>query len=150
MNLPLRYKDLKGLRKENINYHRNQFVGVQTKTNKEYYLPINKVMWDLIKTAPTNEILDFRAFAFRWKRAIRRAGLKGLQFRDLRRTAATALHDSGIPLKTISVMLGHSDVRTTIRYLAIKNENLNQAGAILESKYQPPTDHVSLSIENLR
>ena len=73
-------------------------------------------------------------FACRWKRAIKRAGLKGLQFRDLRRTAATALHDSGVPLKTISVMLGHSEVTTTIRYLAIKNENLKQAGAILESK----------------
>jgi site-specific recombinase XerD len=69
--------------------------------------------------------------------------------RYLRRTDATALHDSGVPLKTISVMLGHSEVTTTIRYLAIKNENLKQAGAILDSKYQAPSDRVSLPLADV-
>ncbi len=142
MNLPLRLEDLKRLSKKNVNSRLNQFTGVQAKTGKEYYLPINDVMWNLIKTAPGNEILDFRAFGFRWRRAIRRAGLKGLQFRDLRRTAATALHDSGVPLKTVSVMLGHGAVTTTIRYLGIKSENLKHAGEILASKYQAPVGDV--------
>ena len=106
-------------------------------------------MWDLIKTSPTNEILDFRGFDRRWLRTIRRAGLKGLQFRDLRRTAATALHDSGVPLKTISVMLGHSAVTTTIRYLGIKSENLKQAGELLASKYQVPGQDVRNDVESV-
>jgi integrase len=76
----------------------SQFVGVQAKTNKEYRLPINAVMWDLIRSAPIHEILDFTGFDKRWRRATSRAGLKGLQFRDLRRTAATALRDGGVPL----------------------------------------------------
>lgn len=32
------------------------------------------------------------------------------------KTCASYLHDSGVPLKTISMLLGHSDVSTTARY----------------------------------
>jgi integrase len=140
MNLPLRLEDLKRLRRKNINHRLSEFKGVQAKTGKEYALPINQMIWELIRTAPDDQILGFTGFERRWKRAVKRAGLKGLQFRDLRRTAATALHDSGVPLKTISVMLGHAAVTTTIRYLGIKNENLRQAGEILASKYHAATE----------
>src|SRR5438045_4495576 len=99
-------------------------------------------MWDLIKTAPGDRILDFTGFESRWKRVVKRAGLKGLQFRDLRRTAATTLHDSGEQLRTISAMLGHSAITTTIRYLGLKSENLKHAGEILASKYAAPAKHV--------
>ncbi|MGN1204935.1 MAG: tyrosine-type recombinase/integrase [Lachnospiraceae bacterium] len=34
----------------------------------------------------------------------------------IRKTTASYLHDSGVPLKTISMLLGHSDVSTTARY----------------------------------
>jgi integrase len=149
MNLPLRLKDLKRLNKKNINHRMSQFVGVQAKTNKEYRLPINAVMWDLIRSAPTHEILDFTGFDKRWRRATSRAGLKGLQFRDLRRTAATALHDGGVPLKTISVILGHSTVMTMIRYLGIKNENLQAAGELLATKYQKPTEDSRFAIQSV-
>lgn len=131
MNLPLRLEDLKRLRKRNVNYKLSQFKSVQAKTGREYVLPINETLWDLIKTAPGDEILDFTGFERRWKRAVKRAGLRDLQFRDLRRTAATTLHDSGEKLRTISAMLGHGAVTTTIRYLGLKDENLKQAGDIL-------------------
>jgi hypothetical protein len=72
---------------------------VQAKTGKEYSLPINEVMWDLIRTAPEERLLDFTGFESRWKRTVKRASLKGLQFRDLRRTAATTLHDGGEKLR---------------------------------------------------
>jgi integrase len=140
MNLPLRLEDLKQLSKRNIHYKLSQFKGVQAKTGREYSLPINAVMWELIRTAPGDRILDFKGFEGRWKRVVKRAGLKGLQFRDLRRTAATALHDSGETLKTISAMLGHGAVTTTIRYLGLKDENLKQAGDLLATKYQPPVE----------
>ena len=140
MNLPLRLEDLKQLSRKNINYKLAQFKGVQAKTGKEYALPINEPLWTLISTAPDDRILDFTGFEKRWRRTITRAGLKGLQFRDLRRTAATALHDNGVPLKTISAMLGHGEVTTTIRYLGLKNENLKLAGDLLASKYAVPAE----------
>lgn len=141
MNLPLRLEDLAQLNKRNINAKLSQFRGVQAKTNREYALPINEALWDLIRTATSNKVLDFTGFRRRWERTTKRAGLKGLQFRDLRRTAATALHDSGVSLKTISAMLGHAAVTTTIRYLGLKNENLKEAGDILAAKYRAPAEN---------
>ena len=143
MNLPLRLEDLKQLSKKNINYKLGRFKGVQAKTGREYSLPINKVLWELVRTAPGERLLDFTGFERRWRRAIKRAGLKGkgLQFRDLRRTAATTLHDAGEKLRTISAMLGHGAVTTTIRYLGLKEENLTQAGELLASKYQAPVEN---------
>jgi integrase len=138
MSLPLRLKDLKRLSKKDVNHKLSQFKGVQAKTGKEYALPINEVLWKLIATAQGDKILDFTGFESSWKRVIKRAGLKGLQFRDLRRTAATTLHDSGEKLRTISAMLGHSSVTTTIRYLGVKEENLKQAGNVLAAKYGMP------------
>ncbi len=137
MNLPLRFVDLKRLTKRNINYKLSQFKGVQAKTGRDYALPINETLWSLIQSAPGDQILDFTGFGKRWSRAVKRAGLKGLQFRDLRRTAATTLHDNGVPLKTISAMLGHGAVTTTIRYLGLKDENLKLAGEILAGKWAP-------------
>jgi hypothetical protein len=37
----------------------SQFRGVQAKTGREYVLPINETMWELINTAPNDQILDF-------------------------------------------------------------------------------------------
>ena len=68
---------------------------------------------------------------------------------DLRRTAATTLHDSGVPLKTISAMLGHAAVTTTIRYLGLKSENLKQAGDILAAKYHAPVENVRNRVESV-
>jgi integrase len=145
MNLPLRLGDLKRLTKRDINYKLAQFKGVQAKTDKEYALPINEPMWELIRTAPGDQILDFSGFEARWKRVVKRAGLhaksdRPIQFRDLRRTAATTLHDAGVSLKTISAMLGHRAVTTTIRYLGLKDENLKEAGDVLAAKYKSPAE----------
>jgi integrase len=43
--------------------------------------------------------------------ACRRAGIKGLQFRDLRRTCATRLHESGVDPLVASRFLRHSSVK---------------------------------------
>lgn len=154
MNLPLRLSDLKALSKKNINYKMSQFRGVQAKTGQEYALPINARVWELIRTAPGDQILDFSGFERRWKRAVKRAGLHAksenpIQFRDLRRTAATTLHESGVSLKTISAMLGHRAVTTTIRYLGLKDENLVQAGEVLASKYAAPAEMARSRVESV-
>lgn len=150
MNLPLRLEDLRRLSRANVNGRLSRFMGVQAKTGGEYALPINEPLWELIRTATGDRLLDFTGFVRRWRRAVRRAGLKGLQFRDLRRTAATALHESGkVSLRTISAMLGHASVTTTIRYLGLKNETLTEAGNVLAAKYAPAGGNDVMPVESV-
>ena len=138
MNAPLRKEDLRQLTKDKIVRHLKEFKGIQNKTGQDYYIPINGPLDELIRTAPGNEILNFSGFEKRWRRAVARAGHKGLEFRDLRRSAATAMHEGGIKLKVISKMLGHASVSTTERYLGLRAENLHEAGQVLGARFGVP------------
>ena len=52
--------------------------------------------------------------------AAKRADIKGLAPRDLRRTCARLCHLAGGELEQIQFLLGHASVETTERYLACK------------------------------
>jgi len=48
--------------------------------------------------------------------ACRRAGIDDFHFHDLRHTFASHLVMKGVPLKVVQVLLGHKDIKTTMRY----------------------------------
>ncbi len=55
--------------------------------------------------------------------AVRKAGLpKGLGFHDLRRYRALQWHRNGLEVRSISHLLGHADIATTLRYLGISRD----------------------------
>ena len=58
--------------------------------------------------------------------ACRRAGLDNLRFHDLRHTAATRMVETGANIVAISKILGHSDIKTTMRY-AHPEDSLREA-----------------------
>ncbi|MGO9118310.1 MAG: tyrosine-type recombinase/integrase [Desulfomonilaceae bacterium] len=63
-----------------------------------------------------------------WARAIKRAGLKGLQFRDFRHTWKTNAQRSGIDPAVRNAIVGHASVRPVEeRYIHISDEELLQA-----------------------
>lgn len=59
----------------------------------------------------TGEFRPITAIQHSFTAACRRAGIKGLQFRDLRRTCATRLHESGVDPLIASRFLRHSSVK---------------------------------------
>lgn len=54
--------------------------------------------------------------------ALKRAGISDFKFHDLRRTFSTWLRQRGADLKTIQILLGHSSVSVTERYLGLGSE----------------------------
>lgn len=67
-----------------------------------------------------------------WLPATKQAGLDGLRIHDLRKTAITNLVRAGIDLKTVTVLVGHEDVRTTLRHYAkASSESLLEASQAL-------------------
>lgn len=57
--------------------------------------------------------------AFRTAR--KKAGLTDLRFHDLRHTAATRMIEAGAPIVAVSKILGHSDLKMTMRYAHPEN-----------------------------
>jgi integrase len=49
----------------------------------------------------------------------------------LRRTSGRTMWKNGVPIETVSKILGHADVRMTIRYLAIDQDDMAQAMEVL-------------------
>ncbi len=52
----------------------------------------------------------------RFKRTLRRAGVRELRFHDLRHTFGTRCAAAGVPLRTIQEWMGHRDFKTTLIY----------------------------------
>lgn len=64
--------------------------------------------------------------------ACREAGIEGLRFHDLRRTAATRLHREGMEIGEVSRILGHSNVTTTYRYIGVDDETIDTAADLFD------------------
>src|SRR5262249_45165945 len=62
-----------------------------------------------------------------WENAVEKAGLKGLQLRDLRHEAGSRFDEAGVPINYVSKMLGHANLTTTSRYLNIQRRELHRA-----------------------
>jgi integrase len=65
--------------------------------------------------------------------------LPGKRFQDLRRTAGSLMLQAGVPIETVSVILGHSDIRITKRiYAHLLVDNLRAGIAKLGKKSAQP------------
>jgi integrase len=72
---------------------------------------------DLVFCREGGKPLPTTGLADNLKRQLKAAGLPPLRVHDLRHTYACVLESLGIPITAIRYLLGHSDVRTTERYL---------------------------------
>ena len=72
-----------------------------------------------------------------WTTILKKAGLKGkpgvdrIRFHDLRHTAATDLARSGKDIKFIAQYLGHTDVKTSARYIHYSDKDLQERAETL-------------------
>jgi integrase len=71
-------------------------------------------------------------------RLVARLGLKNLTFHDLRHDAASTLAMAGVPLRTIAEILGHRDMRMTIRYAHLSPQHLRDAMRALDAPPSAP------------
>jgi len=112
-----------------------------TKSKKQRRIPINSVLRTMLielklKSRDSeyvfidNEGGQIKSIRSAFDAATKRAGLKGLRFHDLRHTAATRMVESGANIVAISKILGHSDIKTTMRY-AHPEESLKEALELL-------------------
>jgi integrase len=73
-----------------------------------------------------------------WARALRIAGIREFRFHDLRHTFASRLVQGGVPIKAVQELLGHADIKMTMRYAHLAPHNLRDAVSVLSKKAKRP------------
>ena len=72
-----------------------------------------------------------RAFFLALQKSLERAEIVGATSHSFRRSALTKLHKSGLPLKIIQSLSGHSSLNTLSLYLQVSDEDKKRAISLL-------------------
>ena len=120
--------------------------GETSKSAKTRYVPLNQTVLDVLKTWKPKDV-DAGAFVFpgedggrlvdiktAWKNLLKSVTGKpiiGFRVHDLRHTFASKLVQAGVDLNTVRELLGHGDIKMTLRYAHLAPEHRAAAVAKL-------------------
>jgi integrase len=130
-----RVGELLSLQWRQIRWDHNEIYlpGPAVKAQRDRFVPMShrlRAALEMLRHRPDGQEFGPEAFVFgsetgkriesvktAWRLTCGRAGIEGLSIHDLRREAASSLHESGTPLAYVSQFLGHAQIATTSRYI---------------------------------
>jgi integrase len=135
----LRKNEQLSLQVKHIDFVRTLIMVTGTKTRKNREVPMNSEVREIMvrlcrSKSPGDYVFQSPRTDTRLtdiKRAFRKAcevvGIEGLVWHDLRATFGTRLGEAGFDAFTIAALMGHSNVRTTQRYVRATERNKREA-----------------------
>jgi len=142
LNTGMRLNEILQLRWKDVDFD-NVAITIRekvAKSGKSRTIPINNTLKLVLRSLPRTGAYVFGgdkpygSVQTSFKLAIKKAGLDGLWFHDLRHTFATRLAANGVDIITIQNLLGHHSVVLTQRYCQPLAENKRLALNILDKK----------------
>jgi len=101
--------------------------------------------WELVGAYARDRSLPTQRLGGIFKRAVKRAGIKGITLHTLRHTCASRLVQAGMDLYRVKEWLGHSSIVVTERYAHLAPKSLDAGVAALESFQRPAAEGVPLA-----
>ena len=118
-----------------------------SKNDRLYYVPMNALAFDTISqwrgqsrhTSPgslvfpspqTGKVMDNCNTA--WENLLERAGIENFRWHDMRHDFASQLVMKGADLNTVRELMGHADMKMTLRYAHLAPESKLQAVKLLD------------------
>ncbi len=126
LRLGLRFGEIVSLKWIHVDELNKQLILLNTKHGHRK-IPVPDDLWYELKRlekrsewvfpSPNDPESHLKSVRHPFARLLKESGIKSLHFHDLRHTAATYMLKNGADIKTVQEILGHADVKTTMRYL---------------------------------
>jgi len=117
---------------DRVDLNRGLIYLVETKNGDKRMIPICGHALELIQQLPKNSKYVFpskfgsfyRDIGYHWYPILKEAGITGFRFHDIRHSAASLLAMNGVTLLDIGTILGHRDIKTTMKYAHLSVNHL--------------------------
>lgn len=145
LNTGMRQGELFNLRWNDVDFIEHYIFIKETKSGFARKVPMNSLVTATLKNINRESEFVFcnpktkgrlKSVARSFKTACKKTGVPDLRFHDLRHTAATYMVTRGTDLVTVSKILGHSDIKMTMRYAHPTPENKRRAVNVLASIFE--------------
>lgn len=105
-----------------LNARQMRFI---VKGGKHHVLPVTDALQALLAALGpqvAGPVFTYKGAAIKtwktaWRAALRRAGIEGFRWHDLRHTVGSRLVREGVDISVVQEILGHADIHTTRRYV---------------------------------
>ena len=143
MNTGLRRGEIFNLKWEQVNFHTKTLTveGASAKSGDTRHIPLNSEAIGALKAwrkqsendlvFPGNNQNKLTTIKTAWRTLMTEAKIKNFRFHDLRHSFASNLVMKGVPLNTVRELLGHADLKTTLRYAHLAPDHKADAVALL-------------------
>jgi len=152
LNTGMRKGEILKLKWENVDFKTGYITVVETKNGEIRKIPMNKSLTTILKNVKSNARLKdddrlpeyvfcdkekkpYRDVKTGWWKALKEAQIENFRFHDMRHTFGSRLGMAGVDIKTIQDLMGHKDIKMTMRYSHPTPEHKRRAVEILGSSH---------------
>jgi len=115
--------------------------GALAKNHKDREVPLSKELLSLFKVLPRDpasaKVFPWNSVPKSFRAAVQAARLKGVDLYTLKHTAASRMIRAGVDLVTVTELIGHADVKTTMIYCHSSSDTKREAVEKLSWIYVP-------------
>jgi integrase len=140
LNTGLRRSELLSLKWEQVDLERGIITVMDSKNSDRRDIPMNKTVQDVLKGMEKKGLYVFEGITqpiikYGFNNARIKAGHLDLRFHDLRHCFASGLVMEGIDLNTVRELLGHRDLKMTLRYSHLAPSHKAKAVNVLDQAW---------------
>ncbi len=135
LNTGMRRGEVLGLTWDRVDFARGVLLLERTKSGRRREVPMNDAAYAALAGRAgerQGRVFSTKSTRKAFDRAVREAKLEDFRFHDLRHTAASHLMMRGASLADVRAVLGHADIKMTMRYAHLSPEHLRSAVARLD------------------
>ncbi|MDP8213061.1 MAG: tyrosine-type recombinase/integrase [Candidatus Zapsychrus exili] len=153
INTGMRQGEIFHLKWRDVDLKNSMITILKTKNNEIRHIPINQAVESVLLRVrkdpdspyvfPSKKGRPFDNIKRSFKTALDKSDIKNFRFHDLRHTFASQLVMNGVDLFTVKELLGHKDIKMTMRYSHLSCDHKKQAVGALDRLSATPVSQAS-------